>query len=169
MSSFAVNPIQPFEILQVEASGILQAVGHQRVPTDEGNDLSNTSNTLVSVSTFDGHRINHEETLAIALSTRQGLCLSEETDRKVLLANYDTPNFSSPTDGSMATNDNFNIYGNASAPTASSSAEILNERKNMDLREKKVGGYFIPEYKSIYDDPSVAANTAYEYKSIYDD
>lgn len=150
------STIQPFEILQVDLDDASQLLGLQRIPTDEAHCISATSNALVSNSTLDGHRITHEETHAAVKSTSLGLNISEETDRKVLLANYDTPSFAPPVNASSPYPD---PYHNASAP-------VLSAHHTASSRGS---GYVIPEYKSIYDDPGIAqANTTYEYKSIYD-
>lgn len=158
------NSIQPFEILEVDQEGF-RSDGRMQVPTDEGSELSMTTNTLVAISSRDGHKITHEEKHAAIRSTNTGLNLSEQIDRKVLLANYDTPIYQ-PSE--FATKVTANPYHNASAPP------IYQKDDRLELAPdgsplKKTGGYVIPEYRSMYDDPTTSSMaTTYEYKSMYD-
>lgn len=160
--------VQPFEVIQVHDAqhfdnhGQRYIDGRYRVANaSEGHDISETTNNLVAKSSRDGHRITYAENQAAAASTNTGLHLSNHIDRKVLLANYDRPNFDAPRENAkISMVENPYLYASAPPQDVSSGASA-------DTRGVK-GGYVIPEYKSMYDDPVAAASSGYEYKSMYD-
>lgn len=164
ITTTAYRTVQPYEVLEVEQDHVHHLPQERmRVPTDEATELSLTTNTLVAISSRDGHRIAHEDAHAAVQSTKKGLSLSEQIDRKILLANYDTPVFDPPVSVSEVTS---NPYVNASAPPF---PDTCASKGGPHQGHGSKGGYVIPEYRSIYDDPATSTSTtAYEYKSMYD-
>lgn len=156
--------VQPYEVLEVEQVDLYHLPQERmRIPTDEATELSLTTNTLVAISSRDGHRIANEDAHAAVQSTKKGLMISEQIDRKILLANYDTPVFDPPASATEITS---NPYVNASAPPL---RDTNTSKRGPHQGHESKGGYVIPEYRSIYDDPTASTTTtAYEYKSMYD-